>query len=234
MAARKLEERLDQVKQFRGAAPSESIDAALRKALADRSNLVVAEAAKIVGEQSRAMLIPEMVAALDRLFDDPVKNDSKCWGKTAIVKALVALDYGESSGFLRASRHVQMEPVWGGQEDAAIHWEICDEAALALGNSRFASAVKILTDTWRQARESEFRSVLLRALSVSRQESALQFLLQIVAKGSDRDSAAALDALHLHKDSEEIQKLVEEARRTRAKSRDISYAQNAQICSRGL
>ncbi|HSU87644.1 MAG TPA: HEAT repeat domain-containing protein, partial [Terriglobia bacterium] len=93
--------------------------------------------------------------------------------------------------------------------------EICDEAALALGNSRLASAVKILMNTWQQARGSEFRSVLLRALSVSRQESALQFLLELVAKGSDRDSAAALDALHLHKDSDEIQKLVEDARKQR-------------------
>ena len=42
-------------------------------------------------------------------------------GKTAIVKALVALEYSESAAFLRASRHVQMEPVWGGQEHAAIH-----------------------------------------------------------------------------------------------------------------
>jgi len=316
MAGRKLEERLDQVKQLRGAAPSESIDVMLRKALADRSNLVVAEAAKIVGEQRRTLLISEMLAALDRLFDDPVKNDSKCWGKTAIVKALVALDHGESAAFLRASRHVQMEPVWGGQEDAAIHLranavlalvqcqdlsraqvlrllvdaladpadpvrleavraleqingeesavllrlkahsgdrrphvigqvfdsllqleaekavafvarflesenpEVCDEAALALGNSRLASAVKILMNTWQQARGSEFRSVLLRALSVSRQESALQFLLELVAKGSDRDSTAALDALHLHKDSAEIQKLVEDAKGTRAKARD--------------
>ncbi len=311
MAARKLEERLDQVKQLRGAAPSESVDVMLRKSLADRSNLVVAEAAKIVGEQGRTTLIPELLAALDRLFDDPVKNDSKCWGKTAIVKALVALDHGESAPFLRASRHVQMEPVWGGQEDAGIHLranavlalvqcqdlsrpqvmrllvdaladpadpvrleavraleqmngeesavllrlkahsgdrgphvigqvfdsllqlerekavpfvagflksenpEVCDEAALALGNSRFASAVKILRDTWNQVRASEFRSVLLRALSVSREESVIKFLLELVAKGSDRDCAAALDALHLHKDSDEIQKLVEEARRKR-------------------
>ena len=93
--------------------------------------------------------------------------------------------------------------------------EICDEAALALGNSRLASAVKILLGTWNQARATEFRSVLLRALSVSREESALKFLLELVAKGSYRDCAAALDALHLHKDSDEIHKLVEEARRTR-------------------
>ena len=90
--------------------------------------------------------------------------------------------------------------------------EICDEAALALGNSRFASGVRILIETWHRTRASEFRSVLLRALSVSREESALKYLLELVAKGSDRDCAAALDALHLHKDSDEIHKLVEEAK----------------------
>src|SRR5207253_7174058 len=114
----------------------------LRKTLADRSNLIVAEAARIVAEQKRAAIVPEMLAAFDRLFDDPVKNDSKCWGKTAIVKALVALDHGESAAFLRASRHVQMEPVWGGQEDAAIHLRA--NAVLALVQCQDLSRAQVL------------------------------------------------------------------------------------------
>ena len=50
-----------------------------------------------------------------------MKTDPKCWAKTAIVKALSSMDYSESPPFLRGARHIQMEPVWGGQEDAAMH-----------------------------------------------------------------------------------------------------------------
>src|SRR5262245_26147515 len=121
MASRKLEDRLEQLRQLRSQGPSESVDGLLRKALNDRSNLIVAEAAKIVAEQHRSPLIPELLSSFARLFEDPVKTDPKCWGKSAIVKALVALEYDVSAPFVRASQHVQMEPVWGGQEDAAIH-----------------------------------------------------------------------------------------------------------------
>ena len=119
--ARKLEERLEQLKQWRTAAPDASLDATLAKALEDRSNLIAAEAAKIVANHHRSALIPNLLAAFDRLFEEPAKTDPKCWGKTAIVKALTALDYSESAPFVRGFRHVQMEPVYGGQEDSAIH-----------------------------------------------------------------------------------------------------------------
>lgn len=308
--ARKFEERLEQLKQCRLAAPDAKLDAALAKALEDRSNLIVAEAAKIVGDRRRSDLVPNLLAAFDRLLEEPAKTDSKCWGKTAIVKALAALDYSESTAFVRAFRHVQMEPVWGGQEDAAIHLranatlalvqctdltrseilrhlvdalmdsadpvrieavraleqmngeesalllrfkahsgdrrssvigqvfdsllqlereraavfvsrflksanaEVRDEAALSLGASRLPAAVVALIEAWKETR-GEFASVLLRALSSSREESALAFLLNLVEKGSSREAAGALDALGIHRDSPEIQKLVEQAKRQR-------------------
>lgn len=116
---RKLEERIEQVKGLRSAAAGTAVVTALRKALQDRANLVVAEAAKSVAALRLAEMIPDLLTAFDRLFHDPVKNDSKCWGKSAIVKALTELDYDQSPPFVRGFRHVQMEPVWGGQEDAA-------------------------------------------------------------------------------------------------------------------
>src|SRR5206468_5235 len=97
----------------------ENLVAAVRKALQDRSNLITAEAAKIAGDRRIHSLIPDLLSAFNRLFDDPAKTDPKCWGKTAIAKALTNLDYAESPPFVRGSQHVQMEPVWGGQEDAA-------------------------------------------------------------------------------------------------------------------
>src|SRR5262245_39924587 len=121
MASRKLEDRLDALKQLRGTALDDSHDPILRKALEDSSNLVVAEAAKLVAGQQRRGLIPHLIACFERMRNDPVKRDSKCWGKTAVIKALTDLDHSESAPYLRALTHVQMEPVWGGQEDAAIH-----------------------------------------------------------------------------------------------------------------
>ena len=119
MASRKLEDQLERIRQLRSANVGFRDRLALRKALADRANLVVAEAARTVEELHVVDLIPDLLTAYSRLFDDPVKTDPKCWGKTAIIKALTALDYSESPPYVRGSTHVQMEPVWGDHEDAA-------------------------------------------------------------------------------------------------------------------
>lgn len=303
----KFEDRLHQLRQMRGAEPGAAIDAALRKALKDRSNLIVAEAAKVAGHLHRTSLLEDLLSAFDRLFENPAKTDPKCWAKTAIVKALTSMDYSESPPFLRGAQHIQMEPVMGGQEDSAMNLransvlalvacadltrpeilrhlvdaladdldtvrveavralqqmsgeESClllrvkahagdrrpvvlgqvfdsilqlereravpfiagfmkssndetrGEAALALGGSRLPSAVKALIEAWNNSRRGEFGSVVLRALSSSRDETAFAFLLNLVKEESSRDSAAALDALQLHRDSPEIQERITDA-----------------------
>ena len=303
----KLEERIQQLRQLRDAEPGADVDKMLSKGLNDRSSLIVAEAAKVAGHLGRTSLTEDLLSAFDRLFENPVKTDPKCWGKTAIIKALSSMDYSESPPFLRGARHIQMEPVLGGQEDSAMHLranavlalvactdlmrpeilrhlvdaladhlgtvrveavralqqmngeesclalrvkaysgdersavlgqvfdsllqlegeravtfvagfmkssneETCDEAALALGGSRLPSAVQALIEVWDQSRLGEFGSVVLRALSSSREESALTFLLNLVKEGSSRDSASALDALKLHSDSPEIQQRINDA-----------------------
>ena len=310
MAVQKLEERLDQLKRLRSLSPDENVVAAVRKALQDRSNLITAEAAKIAGDSRIQPLIPDLLDAFKRLFDDPVKTDPKCWGKTAIAKALTNLDYAESPPFVRGSQHVQMEPVYlrtledtaaqlratcvlalvqcvdlrrieilrlvvdamkdqaesvrreavraieqmNGDEaglllrlkahlgdaqalvsgevfDALLNLEreqavafvadfmnsadeaIRDEATLALGASRLPSAIDLLIKTWNEGPLGSFRSVVLRALSSSRQPDALDFLINLVKDGSPSDAAAALEALQLHRDSPEIQKKIEGARK---------------------
>ena len=310
---RKTEDRINELKLLRSGS-SEAADSPLTKALGDKSNLVVAEAAKIIGELQRSNLIHDLLVSFSRLFEDPVKTDPKCWGKTAIIKALIVLDYGDSAPFLRAATHIQMEPVYGGQEDSAIHLranavlalvqcadltrseilrhvvdalvdpsdtvrieavrtleqmngeeaavllrlkshlgdkrssvvgqvfdslialerergiefvsrfmkssdpETRDEAALALGASRSPKAVEKLTDAWKDCRSREFGSVLLRALSSSRDETALEFLLGLVREGAGKDSAAALEALAIHSDSPEMRERTEKAKRERKTS----------------
>jgi HEAT repeat protein len=308
--ARTTEERIEELKRLRSG-PAEAADPFLRKALQDKSNLVIAEAAKQIAELQRSVLIPDLLDAFGRLLDDPVKSDPKCWGKTAVIKALTVLEYGESAPFRRAAAHIQMEPVYGGQEDSATHLrahavlalvqctdvvrpevlrylvdaladpsdtvrieairsleqmngdeaivllrlkayvgdkrssvvgqvfdsllvmereravdfvarflrspeeETRDEAALSLGASRLPSAIPRLIAAWKESRSREFSSVLLRALSSSRDEAALDFLVGLVREGLSRDANAAVEALALHADSAEIQERVERARRER-------------------
>jgi len=91
----------------------------LRKALAHRNNFLVAKAADLVREVQIAQLTPELLKAFDRFFDNPVKTDPQCWAKNALSRALVALEHQEAEVFLRGMRHIQLEPVWGGQSDTA-------------------------------------------------------------------------------------------------------------------
>src|SRR5439155_12151530 len=114
VASRKIEKQLDRLGRLRGAPAGEAVPE-LRKALSSRIGVVVAKAAKIAGESQFCELIPELAAAFERLFEDPVGRDPQCWGKNAVAKALTELDYRESALFLRGARHLQMEPVWGGE-----------------------------------------------------------------------------------------------------------------------
>ena len=306
MAVRNVEAELAKLTPLRDAPPAEALPA-LGKALGDRINVVVAKAAKIAAERRMHALIPDLLRALDRLFEKPVERDPQCWGKNALAQALVDLEHREAAPFLRGIRHIQMEAVWGGQEDTAstmrgicvlalvtcsdvapeqklrclvdaladraatvrveaaralsqmdgslllrlkarlgdreatvigqvfdslLHVEreeglafvaeflksedeaIREEASLALGASRMPGAVAPLREAWEAAKDE----VLLRAISASRQDEAIAFLLDLVRNGRIRDAEAALEALAIHKDSEEIRKQA----RAAAESRGIA------------
>ncbi|MGO9009516.1 MAG: HEAT repeat domain-containing protein [Bryobacteraceae bacterium] len=305
MATRRIEEVLERLSALREGQPAEILPA-LRTSLADRVNVVVAKAAKIAAGRQLRELIPELLIAFDRLFEDPVERDPQCWGKNAIAGALRDLEYRESAPFLRGMRHVQMEPVWGKHEDTAqplrgicllalvacsdiargevlrclvealtepeavvraeavrglaemegdeaalllrmkarlgdeepqvagqvfdalwklegeaaltfaagflesANGEIREEAALALGASRFAGAVPLLRNACAGARDPRFREVLFRALSLSRRPEAWEFLKSILKTGRRSDVKAVLEALELHRENPEIRRLIEE------------------------
>jgi HEAT repeat protein len=117
MANRRVEEQIEQLGRFHEPGPAAL--QAVRKALRDRVNLVAAKAAKVAAELQLRELLPDLLAAFDRLFENPAERDPQCWGKNAVAKALVDLDFRESAPYLRGARHIQMEPVWGGQQDTA-------------------------------------------------------------------------------------------------------------------
>jgi hypothetical protein len=92
---------------------------ALRQALTHRNNFIVAKAADLVRDFYTTPLIPELLTAFDRFFETPGKTDPQCWAKNALSRTLAALEHQDAEVFLRGMRHIQMEPVWGGQSDTA-------------------------------------------------------------------------------------------------------------------
>lgn len=104
----------------------------LRAALAARSNLLVARAAEIITEWELSQYSGELNAAFDRFLIDPVRRDPTCAAKIAIAEALNAIEARDAGLFLRGIRHVQPEPVWGGQEDTAARLR----ATCAIGLAR--------------------------------------------------------------------------------------------------
>lgn len=125
-----LDRKIKALEALRSGPDSEARVEQLRRALRDRSNYFVSKAAALVGQLGIQELIPDLAAAFDRFMNDPVKSGPQCWAKNAIVKALKDLGYNEASFFLRATRHFQLEPVWGRSEDTA--GTLRGAAALAL------------------------------------------------------------------------------------------------------
>lgn len=115
----RVEQQLENLRALRALGPTEAAVAVLRKALRDRVNVVVAKAAAITAEFQLQSLIPDLLEVFNRLFEKVRDTDPQCWGKNALAKALKDLGHSESAAFLRGMRHIQMEPVWGGEADTA-------------------------------------------------------------------------------------------------------------------
>lgn len=301
MANDRVERQLEALKGLRTAGLTAESAAALKKALSDRVNVVVAKAAQICGEFEAAGLIPELKKAFEQMFE--TGKDPQCWAKNALAKTLKDLGVQESAIFLRGICHVQMEPVWGGSEDTAavlrgtcalglvqcndisrddtlrclldsltdkianvrmdaarsmqqmggrevllllrlkvrvrdkdprvtgevlealLHLEgrnaiplaaefledsdeeLAEEVALAIGASRLPEAFTLLRKAW----ESRPAGVFLRAMSVSRLDDALQFLIDLVREGRQREAEDALHELELQKGTDEVVKRIEQA-----------------------
>ena len=68
-------------------------------------------------------------------------------------------------------------------------------AAEALGTSRRPEAFEILKQQWESTADSKLRGTLLRAIGLTRQDAAIEFLLRVIEEESEHTARAALDAL---------------------------------------
>lgn len=89
--------------------------------------------------------------------------------------------------------------------------DVREQAALSLGVSRLPGVIDVLKEAYSKHRNDRLAEPLLRAISASRQEPGIEFLLEMVQSGSESEMRDAIHALELHKNSPEIARRVQDA-----------------------
>jgi HEAT repeat protein len=155
-----VEQALDRLAALKNAAGGPPV-AELKTFLKNRSNLVVAKAARIACQLRAMELVPDLVAAFHRLMQNPSKLDKTCAATTEIVGALYELDYADPEIYLLGIHHVQMEGAFGPPVDAAAKLRAI--SALALARTPYPAAldeiVSLLVDEWTEARIGAVRAL---------------------------------------------------------------------------
>lgn len=160
----------------------------IRTALAHRSGMIAAPAARAVVAHRLDGFEAQMLAALDRYYANPVEHDPQCLGKLALVTALDELGCSEAGPFLRAARHVQLEPVWGGSQDSAPPLRI--RAAQALVRLGHHGVYRLLGDLLVDA-VGEVRGAAAQMLgAIGGERAALLLRLRLAIGDKDVDVLA--------------------------------------------
>lgn len=183
-----VEQALDRLTVLKNEAGSPPVVAELKAFLKNRSNLVVAKAAKVACQARATELVPELIAAFHRFMENPSKLDKGCAATTEIVGALYELDHVEPEVYLIGIHHVQMEGSFGPPVDAAA--KLRAVSALALARTRHAAAldeiVSLLVDEWPEARIGAVRAMAVNGGSTG----ALLIKLKILTGEREPDVLA--------------------------------------------
>ena len=162
--SRKLEELTTALNQIRPDPTSPEGLATLSRVIACPYGIAVAQAARIVGEAEIYSLVPELVAAFDRLMEKAKDRDPGCRGKQAIAEALYRLEHRDETLFLKGIHHVQWEPVWGSQVDTAA--KLRGTCALGLVRMNYPAVMVELGDLLADP-DPEARIAAARAVAYS-------------------------------------------------------------------
>lgn len=168
-----VQQALERLAELRHASLSEEVIGELRRNLRNRSNLVVAKAAKVAGELRATALVPDLIASFHKLMADPARLDKRCAAVAEIVTALYELDSDDPAPYRLGLRHVQMEASYGPPVDAAAKLRgLCAQGLL---RTRYANAidevVPLLVD-----REPEARLGAVKALALNGGEAGVLLL----------------------------------------------------------
>ena len=287
---------LDRLGELRHEEPTARVVEELRGALRNRSNLVVAKAAKAARELCATELLPEMVIGFNRLITDAPKLDKRCAAVTELVTTLYEMDYDEPEPYLTGLKHVQMEGSYGppvdeaaklravsaqrllrtrypdalaevvrllvdrepaaragavralaanggesgalllrlkvlaGDEEVTVLAEcfagllsatekavpfvamylaaaddaVAEAAMLALGESRLPAGFEVLKEKWQRTVAAPVRKVLLAAMTASRLDEAVAFLISVIEGADVRTAQDALESLTIYRSNERI------------------------------
>ncbi len=172
--------------------PTGEIVSPLRAALQQRNNYLVAKAADQVAQRCIDQLLPDLLAAFDRFFEDAPKRDPQCWAKNSLSRALAALELQEPEPFLRGLRHVQLEGSWGGSSDTA--GPLRGTCALALVQCRTIpepELLRLLLDLLAD-REKSARADAVRAIAqVGSPAASLVLRLRALMAGEEAEILGA-------------------------------------------
>lgn len=168
--------RLDAIRQN----PTPDAPAEIRKALASKSNVVVAKGAKVGEKLNLKELADALAEAFTRILGP---SDKGCLAATAIAKALAGWELGDEELFLAGAKHVQLEASWGPPVDVAVELRCESVAALVRMNSRkiWDPLVRLLADE-----DPNARAAAARALGATGNEKAIP-LLQFKILTGDTD-----------------------------------------------
>lgn len=189
--SRALEDTLAELNRLRDDPTSAAALAQLRRVLAGKSSHAAAKAAQIAGEFEMSALVPDLVAAFERLMGNAVKADPNCHAKAAIADALYRIGHDDESVFLRGIRHRQMEPVYGGRVDTAI--DLRAACALGLARMNYPDVLVELADLLADP-ESRVRAAAAQAIAYYGSEHGVPLLRLKVLSGDD-DSTVILECL---------------------------------------
>jgi hypothetical protein len=171
--SKKLDEAIAQLDSIRDDPHSDRAATILRQLLVGKQALPAANAAKLIADGGLRSLIPALLAAFPYWLEDPIQRDPGCNAKFRIAEALYRLEVPSDEVFLAGIRHVQREPVWGGQEDTAC--SLRNVCALGLVKSSYGDVMLELADLLADPEQS-VRSGAVRAIAYSGRLEALPLL----------------------------------------------------------
>lgn len=183
VARESLDDKLAAIRALGGQTLTTEQKAELRKRIGDRCNLVVSAAAVIVGDNTLVELANDLEAAFDRFLVNPLKDDKLCRAKVVIIQTLDKIEHQAPDVFMKAVRHVQFEPVWGGTEDSAAPLRAA--AVVALARVEGSASLTLMVDAMADP-EKDVRIAAAVALGAIGNESA-GLILRLKIRVGDKD-----------------------------------------------
>ncbi|MEM6713598.1 MAG: hypothetical protein AAF827_05860 [Cyanobacteria bacterium P01_D01_bin.6] len=160
----KLEALTAKLNQIRAEPTSDAGLATLTAVLSSKHSIAIAQAAKLIGKAEIHNLVPQLLKTFDWLMAKAADRDPGCRAKAEIADCLYRLEHRDAGLFLQGMRHVQMEPVWGGQVDTAP--KLRGLCALGLVRMNYPDVMVALADLLADP-EPEARIGAARAIAYS-------------------------------------------------------------------